>query len=269
MRQGDEPMASLRKRGRVWYYRVVDAEGVQHERKGCPDRRMTEAMAAQAEAEAARVRSGLSDPKAERLAAAERKPVHAHLDEFAAALSAKASDPKHVRQTRVYAARVIDLSDVRGISRLVPSTVMSALGTLRDRGLSARTLNAHLTAVKQFARWLHRDGRCLDNPLTGLARMPEAADRRLIRRPLETTELRKLIDSVRAAPPWQGLSGPDRSMLYMIAAATGFRRSELASLMPASFRLAATPPVIVCEAAYTKNGRGWPSNPSQRPWPPY
>jgi integrase len=121
--------------------------------------------------------------------------------------------------------------------------------------LSARTLNAHLTAVKQFARWLQRDGRCLDNPLAGLSRLHEAADRRVIRRPLEADELRRLIEATREAPPWQGLSGPDRSMLYMIGAATGFRRSELASLTPASFCLHVEPPVIVCEAAYTKNGR--------------
>ena len=57
-------MASFRKRGRVWYYRYVDADGVQHERKGCPDRRETEAMAAAAEAEASKVRAGLIDPKA-------------------------------------------------------------------------------------------------------------------------------------------------------------------------------------------------------------
>ena len=41
-------MASLRKRGKVWYYRFVDADGASHERKGCPDRRETEGMAAAA-----------------------------------------------------------------------------------------------------------------------------------------------------------------------------------------------------------------------------
>jgi integrase len=132
---------------------------------------------------------------------------------------------------------------------------MAALGSLRDGGLSARTLNAHLTAVKQFARWLYRDGRCLDNPLAALSRLPEAGDRRVIRRPLDAAELRRLIDATKAAPAWQGLSGPDRAMLYTIGAATGFRRGELASLTRASFRLDAEPPVIVCEAAYTKNGK--------------
>jgi hypothetical protein len=34
-------MASLRKRGKVWYYRFVDEAGVKREERGCPagDRR--------------------------------------------------------------------------------------------------------------------------------------------------------------------------------------------------------------------------------------
>ena len=43
-------------------------------------------------------------------------------------------------------------------------------------------------------------------------------------------------------------------MLYLIGAATGFRRSELASLRRESFHLDGDPPTIVCEAAYAKNG---------------
>ena len=34
-------MASLRKRGKVWYFRFVDADGVKVEQKGCPDRQRT------------------------------------------------------------------------------------------------------------------------------------------------------------------------------------------------------------------------------------
>src|SRR4051812_30660909 len=55
-KEGGCLMASLRKRGRVWFYRYVDADGVQREHKGCPDRRETEAMAAAVEAEASKVK---------------------------------------------------------------------------------------------------------------------------------------------------------------------------------------------------------------------
>ncbi|MBX9581986.1 MAG: hypothetical protein K2X87_16905 [Gemmataceae bacterium] len=41
------------------------------------------------------------------------------------------------------------------------------------------------------------------------------------------------------------LAGPARRMLYLIAGATGLRASELASLTPESFDLAAAPPAVV------------------------
>jgi integrase len=248
-------MASFRKKGKVWYYRFVNAEGAKRERRGCPDRRATEEMARAAESEAAKVRAGLIDPKARRLADAGRRPVREHLEDFLTTLASKGGDPKHVRSTRTYAARVLVLAKVERVSDLAPSAVARALAMLKDQDLSARTLNAHATAIKAFSRWLWRDGRSLDDPLASVGKVNEATDRRLVRRPLSDDELRMLINSTRSAPPWRGITGLDRATLYTIGAATGFRRSELASLRPDSFRLDAEPPTIVCEAAYTKNGQ--------------
>src|SRR5271157_2600130 len=59
----NEAMASFRKRGRVWYYRFVDADGVKREEKGCTDRRVTEELAREKESEVAKIRSGLIDPR--------------------------------------------------------------------------------------------------------------------------------------------------------------------------------------------------------------
>jgi hypothetical protein len=69
-------MASLRKRGRNWYYAVVGPDSRRRELKGCSDKRATEQLAA-AEAEAARVRAGLLDPRAARVAEAARRPIRA------------------------------------------------------------------------------------------------------------------------------------------------------------------------------------------------
>ncbi len=43
-------------------------------------------------------------------------------------------------------------------------------------------------------------------------------------------------------------------MAYRVALGTGFRADEMRSLTPGSFRMDDTPPVVVCEAGYTKNG---------------
>jgi site-specific recombinase XerD len=264
-------MASLRKRGKVWHYRYVDADGRQRERKGCTDKRETERMAIAAETKAARIREGTLEPEALDQAAARRKPIREHLNEFIKALTAKGKDPKHVRLTEKYAARVLDLGEITQIADLKAEKVLAALESLRIKGslrqskkdpttvvpYSARTLNAHLTAIKSFSYWLVETQRCPNNRLAPLRRLRfnEKADRRLVRRPLSDTELRTLIEKTRGAPAWRGMSGPDRCMLYMIGAATGFRRSELASLRPESFHLCDTPPTITCEAAYAKNGK--------------
>jgi integrase len=256
-------VASLRKRGRLWYFRFVDADGVKRERKGCPDKRATEELARAAESEAAKVQAGLIDPKAERMAQAGRRPILEHLADFIGTMSAKANDPKHVRLTRTYAARVLELGRIERIADLTGSAVMEAIATLRAQGLSPRTINAHTTAIKAFSRWLWRDGRNTDHPLATVGKLNEELDRRLVRRPLSEAELRQLLDSTRTAPLWRGMIGPDRAMLYTIGAATGFRRGELESLRPEAFRLDGDVPMIVVEPAYTKNGK-----PAEQPIPP-
>ena len=50
-------------------------------------------------------------------------------------------------------------------------------------------------------------------------------------------------------------TGSTRAMLYRVAAMTGLRASELASLTPASFDFAADVPTVTLEAAYSKHRR--------------
>ena len=102
-------MASVRKRGRVWYYRFVDADGVRHEVKGCPDRRETEAMGAAAEADAAKIKAGLIDPKALVFRSHEARSLADHLADFHAYLIGKGATTNHANLTRNRVARLIDL----------------------------------------------------------------------------------------------------------------------------------------------------------------
>lgn len=50
-------------------------------------------------------------------------------------------------------------------------------------------------------------------------------------------------------------SGADRSMLYIVAASTGFRKEELARLTDANFKLEGEKPTVTVKGAYTKNGK--------------
>ena len=259
-------MAQIVKRSRSWYYRFTDANGRRVMRKGCPDRRETEAMATMAEAEAAKARAGLIDPKAGAYATHEAWPLAGHLADFHAYLIGKGSTRQHADLTRNRVARLIDLARTRRISELTPSRVQAALKAVRDakvmRGekvirdsTSLRSVHHYTRAVKGFSRWLWRDGRAREDALAHLTSPNPDPDRRHERRALTPKELTQLIQAAESGGVVLKTSGADRAALYRLAAGTGFRAGELRSLTPESFDLAADPSTVMVKAAYSKHRR--------------
>ena len=248
-------MASLRKRGRVWYYRHVDSDGVRHERKGCPDRRETEAMAAAAESETAKIKAGLIDPKALRFRAHEARTLADHLEDFHAYLIGKGATGKHADLTRNRVKKLIDLARTRRVSDLAPSRIQAALRSIRDGGLSLRSLHHYVRAVKAFSRWLWRDGRAREDALAHLTPQNPDPDRRYQRRALTHEEAAALVQAATRGPVVLKMTGPDRAALYRLALGTGFRAAELNSLTPESFDLDGNPPMVTVRAGYSKRRR--------------
>ena len=132
---------------------------------------------------------------------------------------------------------------------------MEALAVLRADGLGAETINHHVRAVKAFSRWLWKDGRAREHHLAHLATANPEADRRRRRRALTPEEAARLVQAAERGPMAKGMTGPNRARCYRLALGTGFRASELASLTPERFDLAANPPTATVPAGYTKNGR--------------
>ncbi len=286
-------MAEIRKRGKNWYYRYIDAEGKRVERKGCPDRRETLAMAAAAEAEAGRIRSGLSDSRAEARRRHTARPLADHLADWHAYLIDKGATAKHAASSLESARRVVALSDGASLAeidtprtakateraeyasrladrvqsaRLVDLTrdrVQAALAALRAAGRSLATCNAHRTAIRGFSRWAWKDGRFSEDVLAGVQGFNAAEDRRHDRRTLGLDELRNLVAAAQGGPPHQEMTGEARALCYRLAVATGLRFSEIKSVMPGSFRLASDRPTVTVAAGYTKNGE-----PARLPMPP-
>lgn len=147
-------MASLTKRGKVWHFRYVDADGKRVSRKGCPDRRVTEQMAARAELEAARIRGGLLDPRERAHAEQDRRPLADHLREWHAFLVGQNHTPKHADLTRNRVARLVELAGAGRPSDLTPSRAQAALRAVRDGGGALRSVHHYTRAAKQFSRWL-------------------------------------------------------------------------------------------------------------------
>jgi integrase len=277
-------MASLRKRGKVWYYRYVDAEGTKREVKGCGDKRATEELARAAESEAAKVRAGVIDVKCEARRRHAARPLADHLADWHAHLLAEGHTSKHAGLSLERVRRVVSLIKGTALAEIAPSRrtkhaaraafasrvealmrsarladldrdrTQNALATLRDSGLSLQSANHHRAAIRAFVRWAWLDGRTAENPLVALAGYNVAEDRRHDRRTLALDELHLLIDAAHKGPAYREMTGPARALCYRLAVATGLRFSEIASIKPGSFALASDRPSVTVAAAYTKNG---------------
>ena len=262
-------MASIyrRKKNGPYYVTYFVRPGQRKTVKGCKDKKATEALARKLEADAMLRREGIIDAKADQYAKAEARPLvvkdadgkvtDGHLADFYASLVAKGTTSEYATLVRARAAKIIDLAKAKRLSALTPSAVQAAIASLRDgdEGLSLQTCNHYLRAIKQFSRWLWRDGRTREDPLAHLSGYNVQLDRRHDRRALTDEELARLIKAAEKGPMVRGMTGPDRAVLYQLAVGTGFRANELRNLTPESFNLDADPPTVTVEAAYSKHRR--------------
>lgn len=123
--------------------------------------------------------------------------------------------------------------------------------------MSVSRSNVYVRAAKGFSRWLWTTRRAVDDPLLSLALLNAKTNRRHVRRALTADELRRLVAATAGSGvtirSGTGRIGPaDRAMLFTLAAYTGLRASELASLTPASFDLTAA--TVAVRAAYATTG---------------
>jgi integrase len=259
-------MASIyrRKKGGCFYITYQARPGERHTVKGCKDRAATEALARKLEADAMLRRAGIIDPKADRYAAAEAKPLKDHLADLIAALEARGVTTKQTENVKARVTHIVALCKTEHISQISPSAVQRAIGTIREAGASKRsrkkgaslqTCNHYLRAVKQFTRWLWRDGRACEDPLAHLSGFNVQLDRRHDRRAFTDDELARLVEAAEQGPVVKGVDGTERVMLYLVAVGTGFRANELRSLTPESFDLDADPPTVTVQAGYSKRRR--------------
>ncbi|GAB6167489.1 hypothetical protein JCM19992_34890 [Thermostilla marina] len=237
-------------KSRKWYIRYRLPDGRVREVCGYTDKMATQALAVQLQRNAAREAAGLSRPADTYLA----DPVTKHLADYQAALEARGRTAKHIRGTLQRIRAVLSKSGVRRLGDVTSARVVDALLALRQEGLATETVNHYLTAIKMFCRWLWRQGRLTEDPLAGLSKWNADADRRVIRRALRADELGQLIRTAEASTwTFRGLDGHARAALYVMAAYSGLRVSELKHLTAADLNLTGDPPTLAVRAAYAKN----------------
>jgi integrase len=245
--------------------RFVDEHG--HTREvgtRCRDYAAAEQLGRELEKRAMQRREGLLDPAQERFAKAARASIAEHAAAHVEHLRAAGNTPKHVRTVERHLRAVFAAAGIGRLPELKSAAVLSAMSAMRNpptvegegkqkQPASLATCNGHLRSVKGFSRWLWKQRLAPEDSLLDLGLFNAETDRRHIRREMRAEEVRWLLDvTEQRTLPEHGAPGPTRAMCYRLAAATGFRASELRSLTTDSFDLDATPPTCTVEAGYSK-----------------
>lgn len=260
----DKKTGQIRKTAK-WYGWLTTPDGRKLRRPLATDKSVAQAMLSQWIKEVEMDHAGLKDPYADH----RKRPLAEHLDAWEGYLFSKARPtPKaqaHVRVTTFRARSVFDACGFKVLGDVSASRIAEHIAGLRTnappsanrkrrRQLSLQTLNFYIKACKQFYRFLVKDRRAADNPLSHLQTFNVKLDRRHDRRALETQEIAWLLETTRTSSwVYRGLTGVDRFMLYAVAVRSGLRASELASLTVGSFHLDSDPPFVHLLAAYAKN----------------
>jgi len=250
----------VKKKSKHWYVGYTDSDGIRRRVKAYTDKDATRQMAARLEKEKGLEREGIIDPyKAHR-----KRPLAEHLKDFKQSLISGGGTVKNAELKTARIQRVFDFFSFAFIQDISASRVSDAIGgfrktvetgkagaqTVKDLGpISTQSKNHYLQAVKQFCRWLVKDRRAADNPLAHLSagRVVKTAPRRA----MTADEIKTLLNATENGPDRNGMTGPQRSMLYRLAVETGLRASELAALKVSDIDLAGR--AVTLADKHTKN----------------
>jgi len=197
----------IRDRSGVYVARYRDGDGIiRTVSTGCRDKVAAASVLAELERQADRVRSGCATTSERKAAAHAKTPLSTHVEDYVASLRRTQRSEAHVSERTRCLDRVVRetgwtrLADIdrEALERWLHAlrTLPAANASRSDWRPSARTLNAYAAAAVGFCRWAVRTNRLATNPLAGLAKANEAADRRRCRRPLTD---REMLDLVRVA----------------------------------------------------------------------
>lgn len=177
-----------------------------------------------------------------------------HLPDYLAYMEREGFAPTHRDQCEAALRKILDAHKLTTAGRVNAEKLAAGLEADRKAGrppgdgtrpLSLRTRNSWTATLKAFGNWLVATRRAVYNPfhLLPLANAEKARVR--VRRHGEPKDLKKLIEAARADGEYQGLGGPDRAALYLLALYSGLRAGALFQLTPESFTWSGKVPVSV------------------------
>jgi integrase len=247
----DTPGAhGVKEKSRKWYGEYVDENGKTTRVPLAADKASARTMLNDIVRRVERKQAGLFDKYEEH----EKKPLNRHIDDYDAFLRGKECTDKHVAQTIRRIRALVTGCEFSCLSEIDVIRVSSWLAEKRqtEKRFSAQTRNFYRDCFSSFCQWLSTYGRLQENPVRSLKRIKVETDRRHDRRALQSEEFERLIWAAETGWGVEGVRGPDRAMLYVLACWTGYRRGELASLTVNSIDLKSELPTVRVGAEYSK-----------------
>ena len=225
-----------------WRFRQVPKDGkIQDVSLGTSDKQVAEKRRGEWLRERQHERDGLTLPKPLR-DAAQRK-LTEHLEDFLGDMRRRGKSEKYLANLEF---RVGVLIPGCGWNTLKDVTADSFQTWRRGQAeLAAKTVNDYLEAARCFFNWLIKNGRVQINPLDAIEKVRTVGQETRQRRAFSDEEMRQLLAVVPV----------DRKAVYLMAAHTGLRRSELAALKWGDICLDAVTPFVQVRASTTKNSK--------------
>ncbi len=241
-------------RGGTYYISWFDHTGKRRTKSArTTDKATAERVARKLEADAALRRDGVIDPTLDAISQQSKRTIEEHLEDYENKLRAANRTEKHVANTLNFIRWIAEYAGFRTAVDITADGVNRYAGKLRDEGRAARTIQAHLSAIKSFTKWLTENHKLPRDPLASVKKPDPKSSRRRERRMLLPEEWTRLEITTVTGPDRYGMSGMERLLLYRTAIQTGLRANELRSLTRGRLYIDADPPYITCGAGSTKN----------------
>ncbi len=257
-------MATLVKRsqkeGAPWYvcFRELKPDGSKRQRMiSCrtSDKATAKQIARKYEADQAVRAHRLVDPLEDSIRRQASRPVDEHLGDFKNRMKAAGRTADHSTRTENYIREFLVYSSISSIGDIRADLATAWAASLRDGGMAGRTIQARLTAIKGFTKWLAAGDKLLRDPLASVSKPSAKEDRRRERRMLLPAEWRWLSAATLASETRYEMTGQERCLLYRTAIQTGLRVSELRGLGRGHFHLDGDRPYIRVGSSSTKNAK--------------
>ena len=241
-------------RGGRYYISYFDHKGKRQSRSArTTDKATAERIAAKLEADAALRRDGVVDPELDAICEQSRRSVESHVKDYEAKMGAANRASQHISTTVAYIRAICKDRKFEKVADITSDGVHQYAGQLKDQGRSTRTVQAYLTAIKGFTKWLAAHHKLPRDPLASVKRPNPKADRRRERRMLLPEEWQWVRATLAEGAERYGMPAEERMLLYAVAIQTGLRSSELRSLTRGRLFLDGNEPFITCKAGSTKN----------------